>query len=78
MKVRISTTVESNLLAEARGLFPGATDAVVMEAALRALMRGHREAEIDRDYAEGYVRIPLGTPDEWGNLEDFVDAAGRL
>ncbi len=78
MKVRISTTVEADLLDSARGLFPGATDAVVMDAALRSLMHTHREAEIDRAYSEAFERIPPGTPDEWGDLDAFLDVASRL
>ena len=77
MKVRISTTVESELLAEARELFPGATDAAVIAAALNALVRAHREAAIDRAYARAYENKPAGEPDAWGDLDAFVDAARR-
>ena len=34
-----------------------------------------REAEIGRQIADGYRRIPPGTPDEWGNLEAMTDQA---
>ena len=56
---------------------PGANDASVMEAALRALIASHRRSEIDAAYAVAYRDVPLETPDEWGDLESFHDAARR-
>jgi hypothetical protein len=75
-KVRISTTVDQSLLEEARSLRRGQTDASVMEAALEALLAAHRAAEIDAAYADAYHRVPLSTPDEWGDLEAWREQAG--
>lgn len=68
---RISTTVDPDLLARARALNLGGTDASLIESALRALLAEHRAAEIDRDYAAGYATQPLDSPDEWGDLASF-------
>lgn len=76
-KTRVSTTVDSTLLLDARDAMPGANDASVMEAALRALIASHRRTEIDAEYDVAYRDIPLETPDEWGDLESFHDAAQR-
>ena len=71
-RVRLSTTVDEAVLAEARRLgFP--TDAALVDAALEALVKARRSAEIDRSY-EAYDRVPLDTPDEWGNLGQFLRA----
>lgn len=77
-KVRVSTTVDGDLLARARKLRVGPTDASLLEAALEALLREHREAEIDRDYARAYREQPIRIHDEWGDVEAFLDAAGKL
>lgn len=74
-KERVSTTVDSDLLAAARGLRVGPTDASLLEAALQALLREHRESEIDRDYARAYAEQPAETHDGWGDLGAFLDAA---
>ncbi len=74
-RVRISTTVDEATLTAARGL-GFANDAAVIDAALSALVAAHRKAEIDRSY-EAYDRIPLNTPDEWGDLESFMDSVDR-
>lgn len=71
-RVRISTTVDEATLTAARGL-GFANDAAVIDAALSALVAAHRRAEIDRSY-EAYDRIPLNTPDEWGDMESFLDS----
>ena len=77
-KVRVSTTVDADLLARARALSTGTTDASLLEAALTALLREHREAEIDRDYLQAYRDQPVETRDEWGDLTSFLDAAAKL
>jgi len=77
-RVRVSTTVDRDLLARARQLHVGPTDASLLEAALEALLREHREAEIDRQYARGYAEQPIQTHDEWGDVEAFLDAPGKL
>ena len=48
----------------------------MMDAALEALAKRHREAEIDAAY-EVYDRLPLNAPDEWGDLESFVTENSR-
>lgn len=77
-KVRVSTTVDAELLARARALHAGPTDASMLEAAFEALLRQHREAEVDRDYVRAYQEQPVGARDEWGDLPAFLDAAARL
>ncbi len=74
MRHRISTTVDADLLDQARGLQAWESDAAMMDAALDALAKRHREAEIDAGYA-AYDRLPLNAPDEWGDLESFVTGA---
>ncbi|WP_420622336.1 DUF2191 domain-containing protein [Candidatus Poriferisodalis sp.] len=73
MRQRVSTTVDGALLDQARGLQAWDSDAAMMDAALKALTDRHRQAEIDAEY-EVYDRIPLNTPDEWGDLESFITA----
>jgi hypothetical protein len=75
-RVRVSTTVDGDLLAQARNLLSDRTDAALMDEALRALLARHRAAEIDAMY-EAYDRHPLDEPDEWGDLASFREAAGR-
>lgn len=76
-RTRISTTVDPDLLARARKAHAGTTDASMVEAALEALLREHRAGEIDRDYERAYRDMPIGTPDEWGDLGSFLDEAAR-
>ena len=75
-RVRISTTVDEETLTAARAL-GFANDSEVIDAALTALVRARRKAEIDASY-EVYDRIPLNTPDEWGDLESFMAAVDRM
>lgn len=77
MKVRISTTVDQDLLDRARALAPGGTDARMVDAALRALLARNQRAEIDAAYVEAYSAHPLDEPDEWGDLASFGEAAAR-
>lgn len=76
-KARLSTTVDADLLKEARALHPGGTDAALVEAALRALLQTYRAAEIDATYAEAYTRWPANTDDDWGDVANFLDEARR-
>lgn len=76
-KVRLSTTVNVELLDAARRLHDGHTDSSVIEAALRALLQQYRAAEIDAQYAAAYRRLPPDSADEWGDLVGFLDAASR-
>jgi hypothetical protein len=71
---RVSTTVDGDLLADARALRKGSTDAALIDEALAALLALHRAAETDSSYA-AYDEHPLDEPDEWGDLASFRDAA---
>ena len=74
MRVRVSTTVDGELLAAARGLDPEVNDAALLDAALGALIARHRRAEVDASYA-AYDEHPLSEPDAWGDLDSFRSAA---
>lgn len=73
-RMRVSTTVDHDLLEEARARTPGLNDAALLDAALKALVARYRAAEIDAAYA-AYDGRPLDEPDEWGDLASFRDAA---
>lgn len=75
-RLRVSTTVDSDLLTEARTLHKGATDAALFDKALGALVARHRAAEVDAAYANAYDAHPFDEPDEWGDLASFRAAAG--
>ena len=75
-RVRISTTVDERLLADARAARSGVPDAALMDEALAALLARQRAAEIDASYA-AYDRHPLDEPDAWGDLASWREAAGR-
>ena len=74
-RVRVSTTVDEQLLADARRAMDGRPDAAVIDEALRSLLLRHRAAELDAQYA-AYDEHPLEEPDEWGDLASFRAAAG--
>lgn len=74
-RMRVSTTVDEDLLTSARTLRTGLPDAVLLDEALRALLDRHRAAEINAAY-DVYDQQPLDTPDEWGDLASFRAAAG--
>ena len=69
--------MDAELLAAARDQVQG-NDASVVEATLRALLAGHRAAQIDRAYADAYSRAPSDTLDDWSDLDAFLDAASRV
>lgn len=71
---RISTTVDGDLLAEARARQAGVNDAALFDAALAALLRASRAVEIDSAYAV-YDDHPLNEADDWGDLASFRRAA---
>ncbi len=73
-RVRVSTTVDADLLAHARAAREGVTDAVLLDDALRALLARYRAGEIDEAY-KAYDDAPLSEPDEWGDLGTFREAA---
>ena len=73
-RTRLSTTVDATLLENARQARSGASDAVLIDEALAALLASHRAAEVDASYA-AYDEHPLDEPDEWGDLASFRRAA---
>jgi len=73
-RIRVSTTVDGDLLADARRATGAPTDAALLDQALRALLERHRRAEVDRAY-EVYDARPLDEADEWGDLASFRAAA---
>ncbi len=73
-RVRVSTTVDQELLASARQLRSTSTDAALLDEALAALVARYRAAEIDAAYA-AYDGHPLEEPDVWGDLASFREAA---
>lgn len=73
-RIRLSTTVDPDLLASARTLRSGSSDAALVDEALAALLTRHRAAAVDESYA-AYDRQPLEAPDEWGDLASFRRAA---
>ncbi len=73
-RTRLSTTVDAELLDNARSVRSGVTDATLIDEALRALLVRHRSAEVDASYA-AYDEHPADEPDEWGDLASFRRAA---
>ena len=74
-RVRLSTTVDEELLEGARRAFEGKPDSIVIDSALSALLDRHRSTEVDVAYA-AYDEHPLAEQDEWGDLASFREAAG--
>ncbi len=75
-RVRVSTTVDEELLTRARRARAGSTDAALLDEALHALLARDRAVEIDAAY-QAYDDHPLDEPDEWGDLASFRQAAGQ-
>ena len=73
-RVRISTTVDQQLLQQARAVKEGVPDSSLIDDALAALLARHRAAEVDAAYAS-YDDHPLSERDEWGDLASFRAAA---
>jgi hypothetical protein len=73
-RVRVSTTVDEELLENARRVCKGKPDSVLIDEAFGALLTRHRAAEVDASYA-AYDEHPLEEPDEWGDLASFREAA---
>ncbi len=71
----MSTTVDEELLARARKLHAGATDAALLDEALVALLARYRAAQTDALYSAAYEEHPLDEADEWGDLASFREAA---
>jgi hypothetical protein len=74
-RVRVSTTVDERLLAEARRARSELPDSALLDEALGALLARRRAAQIDAAYA-AYDEQPLDARDEWGDLASFRRAAG--
>ena len=74
-RIRLSTTVDAELLNNARSVRAGSTDAALVDEALEALLARHRAAEVDASYA-AYDQLPADEPDEWGDLASWRRAAG--
>jgi hypothetical protein len=73
-RIRVSTTVDEQLLRNARGAFSTSTDAALLDKALAALLDRQRAAEIDISY-KAYDEQPVEEPDAWGDLASFREAA---
>lgn len=74
-RIRISTTVDSSLLEQARDLSASGTDAALIDSALTALLRQLRRTEIDAAYEAAYEAHPIDEADDWGDLASFREAA---
>jgi antitoxin MazE5 len=73
-RIRLSTTVDAELLGSARSLRSGVTDAALIDEALGVLLAHYRSAEVDASYA-AYDEHPPDEPDEWGDLALWRRAA---
>jgi hypothetical protein len=74
-RVRVSTTVDEELLESARRVRSELADSALIDEALAALLARHRRVEIDAAYS-AYDEHPLDELDEWGDLASFRAAAG--
>jgi hypothetical protein len=75
-RTRVSTTVDSDLLAALRERRPDVTTAVLIDAALAALLARDCSADVDATH-ERYDARPHEEPDAWGDLASFREAAAR-
>jgi hypothetical protein len=73
-RIRVSTTVDGDLLESARRIRESSSDAALLDEALAALLARHRAVEIDTSYS-AYDEHPLSEHDEWGDLASFREAA---
>ena len=73
-RIRLSTTVDAELLSSARDVRAGITDAALIDEALGVLLARHRSAEVDASYV-AYDKYPIDEPDEWGDLASWRRAA---
>jgi len=74
-RVRVSTTVDEQLLASARQARSELADSALLDEALSALLARTRAVEIDAAYT-AYDRLPVDAGDEWGDLASFQAATG--
>ena len=73
-RIRVSTTVDAEILGAARDLRKGITDAALIDEALAALLGRYRCTQLDAGYAV-YDEHPSDEPDEWGDLASWRRAA---
>ena len=73
-RIRVSTTVDEELLQNARRVCKGKPDSALIDEAFEALLTRHRAAELDACYA-AYDEHPIDESDEWGDLASFREAA---
>jgi len=74
-RIRLSTTVDAQLLDSARRICSPCTDAALVDEALTVLLAAHRSAEVDAGYT-AYDQHPADQPDAWGDLASWCRAAG--
>jgi predicted transcriptional regulator len=55
----------------------GVSRSAVIREAVEDHLAERRHDAVGEAIADGYRRIPPGTPDEWGDLERTADIAGR-
>ncbi len=72
----MSTTVDEELLENARRALAPMNDSAVLDTALAALLDRQRATEIDATY-RAYDEHPLAEPDAWGDLASFRVAAAE-
>jgi hypothetical protein len=73
-RIRVSTTVDEQLLRDARGALSTLNDAALLDKALAALLDRQRAVEIDVSY-RAYDEHPVEESDAWGDLASFREAA---
>lgn len=66
--------MDADLLTQARALNPDDTDSSMVEAALRMLLKRHRDEMIAAQYARAYAN-GNDAVDEWGDMNEWLDAA---
>jgi len=74
-RIRLSTTVDAGLLANARAARSGVAHGALIDEALSALPAQHRSAQTDTGYT-AYDEHPADEPDEWGDLASWRSGAG--
>lgn len=73
-RVRVSTTVDGDLLTSARQALGDLNDAALIDAALVALLARQRSVALDASYRV-YDEVPIDISDHWGDLSSFREAA---
>jgi len=73
-RIRVSTTVDEQLLRDARSALSTLNDAALLDKALAALLARQRAVEIDVSYG-AYDEHPVEEADAWGDLASFREAA---